>query len=36
MEIQLSYFLIGTHWVYKNIFDSDLNELSASKFTELL
>ena len=36
MEIQLRHSLIVTHRVYKNIFDSELNELIASDYTELL
>ena len=36
MEIQLLHSLIVTHRVDKNIFDSELNQSSASNFTELL
>ena len=36
MEIQLLHSLIIIHQVYKNIFNSEMNELSASNLIELL
>ena len=36
IEIQLLHSLIVLHRVYKNIFNSEMNELSASNLIELL